>query len=220
MKKLYLAGIALEKDLEFCEILKDLENTNGVYITATPEPCEVVEMRYTNGYNNDREETGKTHIGYYYHYVNFIYRGYMFHINASSYYPFTDDNNPGMWNFMLFALTSPISSKQATYDFAYNGIKSIDELLNKHDNFRPLKDVYEKSHTWHVNRGTVDTVKNITTLKGGYRELAVFNKPHFIVETGTWNNDHKVVNIVALEPDEDGHRDSYSIDLITREICG
>lgn len=220
MQKLYYAGIKLQKDLEFCEILKEIESTKGVYIISKPEECEVVEMRYCNKYNTDTEPTGKTHIGYDSHYVNFVYKGYIFYIQASSYYPFVDDNHPGQWNFIVYKLINSVGAMQSTYYIAYDGIESIDEFLNKHPVLYPLKDVYEKYNIWHINRSTAESVKNITSLKGSNRERAIFDNPHFIVETGTWNSDHKVVNIIALEPDEYGHRDSYAIDLIERKICG
>ena len=36
-EKLYLAGISLAKDLEFCKILKEVENTNVAYILSKPD---------------------------------------------------------------------------------------------------------------------------------------------------------------------------------------
>ena len=61
---------------------------------------------------------------------------------------------------------------------------------------------------------------SITTRHGGIREKRIYSAPHTIELTGTWNNEHKVVNIVEMFADESGHRDSYSIDLQTERICG
>ena len=44
---------------------------------------------------------------------------------------------------------------------------------------------------------------------------------HTAVEkSGTWNCEHKVLNVIETESDEDGHRDGFQIDLVTMSICG
>ena len=61
---------------------------------------------------------------------------------------------------------------------------------------------------------------SITNRVGGIREKKIYSAPHTIELSGTWNREHKVVNIVEMFADESGHRDSYSIDLQTERICG
>ena len=151
MDKLYYAGIALQKDLEFCEILEEIENTHGVYVISKPDPYTVIEMKYKNAYNSEREETGNTHTGYYYHYITFLYEGYIFSINPSSYYPFTDSNDPGKWNFTVFNLVSPIQKQQASYNYEYKNINSI-------------KDMISSRHGWNALRGTNKQYINIESL--------------------------------------------------------
>lgn len=55
---------------------------------------------------------------------------------------------------------------------------------------------------------------------GGLRERAILKNPHTIEKTGTWNNEHKVLNVLELKPDVDGYRGGFQVDLVTKSICG
>ena len=55
-------------------------------------------------------------------------------------------------------------------------------------------------------------VKTVTLSKGGYREKSIFNAPHRLVKTDTWNKEHKVVDIISIDIDKDGHSDEYAVD--------
>lgn len=55
---------------------------------------------------------------------------------------------------------------------------------------------------------------------GGYREREIWKKPHTMEQSETWNKLHKVVNILATEPDEDGYFSGFAVDLVTLSICG
>ena len=55
---------------------------------------------------------------------------------------------------------------------------------------------------------------------GGYREKAVWKNPHAIEKAGTWNNEHKVLNVSELNPGADGYRSGFQVDLVTMSICG
>ena len=62
-------------------------------------------------------------------------------------------------------------------------------------------------------------VKNIVKKYGGYREKDIMENPYIIRKTETWNNEHKVLNIIEkLECDY--HNNSFSVDLVTMKICG
>ena len=65
-----------------------------------------------------------------------------------------------------------------------------------------------------------NTIKDIVARCGGYREKDVLQNPHTIEKSGTWNSEHMVLNINEIETDEDGHKDGFQVDLITRSICG
>ena len=60
----------------------------------------------------------------------------------------------------------------------------------------------------------------IVRREGGYREREIWNKPHIMEQGETWNNLHKVVNILASEPEGDGYFPGFAVDLVTRSICG
>lgn len=61
-------------------------------------------------------------------------------------------------------------------------------------------------------------VKNIVKKCGGFREKDIIKKPYIIIKTETWNNEHKVINII--EKNTLDHKNGFSVDLVTRKICG
>lgn len=65
------------------------------------------------------------------------------------------------------------------------------------------------------------TVKAIVRKHGGFREKNILSNPHSIEKSGTWNDEHKVLNILKLNPDMDDFRYyGFQIDLVTKSICG
>lgn len=65
-----------------------------------------------------------------------------------------------------------------------------------------------------------NTIKHIVQRFGGYREKEVLKNPHTVTKSGTWNKEHKVLNINTAEPGEDGYKDGFQVDLVTMSICG
>lgn len=63
-------------------------------------------------------------------------------------------------------------------------------------------------------------IKNIVERCGGYREKELFKNPHTVEKSGTWNSEHKVLNVNEIEPGEDGYRYGFQVDLVTMSICG
>lgn len=61
-------------------------------------------------------------------------------------------------------------------------------------------------------------VKNIVIKSGGYRERDILKNPYIIRKTETWNSSHKVLNII--EKNTLDHKNGFSVDLVTRKICG
>lgn len=64
-----------------------------------------------------------------------------------------------------------------------------------------------------------NTIKRIVNRDGGNREKEIISK-HFTVEKATWNNEHKVLDIISIEEEEDGYRNGFQIDIVTKSICG
>lgn len=64
-----------------------------------------------------------------------------------------------------------------------------------------------------------NTIKRIVNRDGGNREKEIISKP-FTVEKATWNNEHKVLDIISIEEEEDGYRNGFQIDIVTKSICG
>lgn len=61
-------------------------------------------------------------------------------------------------------------------------------------------------------------IKNIVKNSGGYREKDILKNPYIIMKTETWNSSHKVLNII--ENNTLDHKNGFSVDLVTRKICG
>ena len=64
------------------------------------------------------------------------------------------------------------------------------------------------------------TVRGIIRRQGGYRERDILNHPHTVERGETWNEAHKVVEILATTPDPDGYRPGCAVDIVTRSIVG
>lgn len=220
MKKLYYAGLALEKDLEFCEIVKEIKNKQGVYILSEPEQFEVIEMRYKSAFNSEREETEKKHIGYNYHYITFLYNGIIFTVDGSTYYPFTDTNHPGKWNFRIYKLITPATKTQCTYNIKYEDFNSIKKYIDIHKTVTPLKGCNTQNIDLYIHSGVEKQVKQIVKTCGGYREKEIYNNGCFFDRSETWNNEHKVINVLSIFPDADGYRSGFAVDIAINSICG
>lgn len=63
-------------------------------------------------------------------------------------------------------------------------------------------------------------VRRIVDRNGGYREWKIMKGPHTLEPTETWNYEHKVVNVLALEIGPDGYQDGFAVDLVGMSICG
>lgn len=64
------------------------------------------------------------------------------------------------------------------------------------------------------------TVRGIIRRQGGYRERDIITHPHTVERGETWNEAHKVVEILATTPDSDGYRPGCAVDIVTRAIVG
>lgn len=63
-------------------------------------------------------------------------------------------------------------------------------------------------------------VKKIVAAQGGYRETEIMSKPYIIEQSETWNDDHKVLYVLEKEPQSDGYRNGFAVDIVTKSICG
>ena len=63
-------------------------------------------------------------------------------------------------------------------------------------------------------------VKMIVRKYGGYREKEIMRYSHTIERAGTWNAEHKVLNVLDAVPDADGYRPGFQVDIVTMSICG
>lgn len=204
-KERYYAGIRLQEDLDMCAAYDALSNNNDVIILAHGRDVLVHEMKYVNNYNQDREDTGKTHMGFDFNYITFYYNGRVWNVEPSTYYPFTDENNPGKLTICPRKLIDGWYEEQEGYRRAYVDLSSCDKI----DHLRASDKVYAHAIPWKVNKTAFDLiVKN----KGGNREKAIFNAPHicYVIQD---DESRLVVRCSKLERESDGVRLSFDVDM-------
>ena len=63
-------------------------------------------------------------------------------------------------------------------------------------------------------------IKSIVRTQGGYREKDIMKNPHTYEQGETWNDQHKVIDVLAVEAEADGYRNGFQIDIVTKSICG
>ncbi len=226
MKELFYQGMRLEEDFEMIKYLQEVQKNPEALVLEVPEEHLIHEMEYVNNYNHDRRDTGRTHIGYDYHYFTFFYKGFVIYVSSGMFYPFTDENYPGRYNFVLYARVDLCHKRQLTYNIAYEGLHSVDAWLGgkrrRGDFIRKIdrKDLPNQCVHIGVCSEMQRNIKSIVEKYGGYREKNVFKQSPFLLRTGTWSNEHRVVHVVSSVAEPDGHRDSFDCDVVTGCICG
>lgn len=209
MKKLYKAGLELEKDVAMCEAFDYLESCDDVIILSHGRNVEVVEMRYKNKYNNEREETGKQHNGFEFHYINIFYNGYVWNIEPASYYPFTDENSLGAICATPYILTGDNTIQQCGYKIAFETLDNLKTIATT-----PLKGTYKKPIT-----NTRDKFMQIYNTQAANREKAIFTAPHILHEVQRSESVH-VIRCTKIEREQDGTRLYFEIELNRGKITG
>lgn len=63
-------------------------------------------------------------------------------------------------------------------------------------------------------------VNKIVAKYGGFREYDVLSKPHTITKTATWNDAHRVLEVLEKRAGPDGYRNGFQVDIVTMSICG
>lgn len=128
-RKLYYTGLKLEEDLAMCKVFDELEANPDVKILSHGRKNEIIECEYDRW--GELKPTGDTHLGFEFHYITIQYRGFVFSIEPSSYFPFTDENYPGEINFVPYLIRDEHHIAQCGHAFAYDNIESINEWIRK-----------------------------------------------------------------------------------------
>lgn len=63
-------------------------------------------------------------------------------------------------------------------------------------------------------------VRAIVKRCGANREKEVMRNHHEMTQGETWNNEHKVIYVTETEPQPDGYKNGFAVDIVTRSICG
>lgn len=149
-----------------------------------------------------------------FNYITFVYEGYLFYIQSSEYYPFTDENYPGPWVYTVSKITGINEKAQITYFEKYSG---FDSLIINRPHVRPLT----KNQKINVLMNGAEYIcKRVIATHGSERERDIIRKGAFMAKGETWNDDHKVVEILRTKANPDGYFPGFQIDIVTRSICG
>lgn len=207
----YYGGIRLEEDLGLCAIYDDLASNDDVIIINHGRNVLVHEMKYVDSLGT-REDTGKTHIGFDFSYITFYYNGKIYNVEPSTYYPFTDDNNPGQYNYVAYDIIDDGWTKtQGSYAEAYHGLESLNKPYQK------IRDYGNPKKTIPFYKSKSDFEK-ILKEQGGFREKDIYSKPHVCYDVQD-DADHRIVRCARTER-EGGIRYYFDIDLKEKKIVG
>lgn len=213
MEERFYAGLELEKDLKMCAVFDELQNNNDVIILDHGRNVLVNEMKYVNNYSLDREKTGKTHVGFDFHFITFYYKGRVWTVEPSTYYPFTDDNNPGLINAIPYELIDGWRKKQIGYSQKFESVKDCDNI-SYHITQKDYKEVYAHNIPFSEDKTNFE---NILKKSAGFRERSIYEAPHicyFITKT----KDRKVIRCSKLNREDDGVRLSFDVDIVNQTI--
>ena len=112
-------------------------------------------------------------------------------------------------------------------DEVMNTLPKSDRTWNGYE--KPAEDQTTETTDTEEEEGETETpatpgemlkVRNIIMGRGGYRERVLLKAPHTMTHGETWNEAHKVVEIVATTPDPDGYRPGCAVGIVTRAIVG
>ena len=149
-----------------------------------------------------------------FNYITFVYEGYLFYIQSSTYYPFTDENYPGKWVYVVSAITGINEKAQISYYEAYEGFDSL--VIN-----RPNAKFLTNGQKINVLMNNAEYIcKEVIAKKGSALEKEVIRNGAFMAKGSTWNDEHKVIEILSTKADPDGYFPGFQIDIVTRSICG
>ena len=97
------------------------------------------------------------------------------------------------------------------YDIKYEDKKEqVNKLL-----YTYINEVLENADLLQYKR----QINNIVRKYGGHREKNILEHS-YILSRGTWNNNHKVINVLNEQADNDGYKQGFAVDIVTQSIVG
>lgn len=219
MKQVKRIGFSYYKSKLMGKFILELKNKIDVLFLKELEEVEIIQCKYNP--NGTLQETGEKCIGFDKDFTTIYYKGFIFYIQPSEFYPFAgDDNYPAAINFIAYKWIGTTKKLQLTYFLPYEGIESLDDWI-KHRT-APIKGVEPQSIDPWISTDVFEKVEQLVDKIGGYREKSIWSGDTFLLTTDTWDSDHKVVRIINSELDEtdDGTRRFFEVDLVSNTICG
>lgn len=110
-----------------CAIFDAISTNADAIILRHGRDAKIVEMRYKNDYNLDREPTGREHVGFEFHFITVFYGGYVWNIEPSTFCPFTDVNNPGEIGATPYIFTGDNTIQQCGYTIPFEKLDDLEE---------------------------------------------------------------------------------------------
>lgn len=128
---------------------------------------------------------------------------------CTGYRPFGNASAPYGLRDYYEKLAEPIARE---WDVPWDDKKQkLDDLIHQF-----IEDVLGHDGLKHY----LPTVKKIVKKQGGMRENDILNGEFMLKSTETWNDEHKVIDVLRIQPDDDGYRPGFAVDLVTGSICG
>lgn len=219
LKKRFYTELELQKDAEFSRIMLELDGDERVFVIRAPERALVYRETNNSAWRKDSEADDKALIGYVAHYVTFAYEDFIFYVEGAPFYPFCDNNHPGRFNFIAYQRNGLTGKIQFSFFQKYEGLSSLRTWLKEHPFGGSPKRGAEKID-YKVPECYASRIIRRIASHGGAREKEVIRSHPLFLSTETWNDEHKVVNVISGHPETDGYRSSFEFDLVTEKICG
>lgn len=137
--------------------------------------------------------------------IKFVYGGYLWCVKEDAYYQTIV--------YTVYEITGTNRVRQVTYPLLYGGFEKL-KVIKMNTTFSS-----EELLGWRMSEEW-DVCKEVIMRQAGYREKEIVWNGAFAAKGEIWNDKHKVVKILSLQVDEDGHRDGFQVDIVTRRICG
>lgn len=179
----------------FIRFVSELSSNPEVFVLDQPKVIDICHPRY----------------------CWFYYRDHFFYIMATA---SNTSIYPAPFVFCVYGRTGLAQRVQLSYYLEYQGLASIDAWLKSPSDYQRTFIKVPQRIFSHISEADAYLVYRETMRSGGTRERNILLSDPLFVPAETWDQAHRVVHVVDPVPDSDGHRASYSFDLITGQICG
>lgn len=143
-----------------------------------------------------------------YMYIKFLYKGLMYYVEPCPNYPFTDDNHPALYNYMVYKIANLNTKRQITYYKPWNGISALDEYKKE------LKPVYATANQPIDYRcSSYEKIVSAVVGRMGTQKQIKSLKHAVLLKTVVWTGASNIIQVI------DSRDDTYfCVDIVRKEI--